>query len=230
VGNTQGIVTFHFEEFSLDVHSRLVTAGHRTIPLTPKAFDLLVLLLEAHPRVVSKAELHERLWPGTYVSESSLANLINGLRATLGDDPKRPRMIRTAHRVGYAFGGPVTREDAPTRPSPAVRVTYWLTLPNRQFALTDTETVIGRDPEADISLQFPGISRRHARIVIARDHVTVEDLGSKNGTWLRGQRIGMPTALSDGDELTIGTVVLTFRAPTAGPSSITETVHSKSNL
>src|SRR5215475_11427836 len=59
------LVTFHFEEFSLDVHSRLLTAGHRTIPLTPKAFDLLVLLLDAQPRVVPKAELHQRLWPGT---------------------------------------------------------------------------------------------------------------------------------------------------------------------
>lgn len=219
---------FHFEEFSLDVHSRLLTTGHRTIPLTPKAFDLLVLLLEAQPRVVPKAELHKRLWPGTFVSESSLASLINGLRAVIGDNPKNPRLIRTVHRVGYAFAGPVTREDAASAPSLKVRVTYWLTLPNRQFALTETETIIGRDPQADISLQFPGISRRHARIVIARDHVTLEDLGSKNGTWLRGQRIVAPTPLYDGDELTIGTVVLTFRAPTAGP--ITETVHSKANL
>jgi DNA-binding winged helix-turn-helix (wHTH) protein len=223
-------VTFHFEEFSLDVHSRLLTAGHRTVPLTPKAFDLLVFLLEAQPRVVPKTELHKRLWPGTFVSESSLANLINGLRASLGDNPKHPRLIRTVHRVGYAFTGPVTREDAATARSPKVSVTYWLTLPNRQFALTETETVIGRDPQADISLQFPGISRRHARIVIARDHVTLEDLGSKNGTWLKGQRIVTQTPLCDGDELTIGTVVLTFRAPTTGPSLITETVHSKSNL
>jgi DNA-binding winged helix-turn-helix (wHTH) protein len=223
-------VTFHFEAFSLDVHSRLLTAGHRTIPLTPKAFDLLVLLLEAQPRVVPKAELHKRLWPGTFVSESSLANLINSLRAILGDDPKKPRLIRTVHRVGYAFAGPVTREDAASAPSAKIRVTYWLTLPNRQFALTDTETVIGRDPQADISLHFPGISRRHARIVIARDHVTLEDLGSKNGTWVKGQRVVTQTPLCDGDELTIGTVVLTFRAPTAGPSAITETVHSKSNL
>ena len=223
-------MTFHFEAFTLDVHSRLLTAGRRTIPLTPKAFDLLVLLLEAQPRVVPKAELHQRLWPGTFVSESSLANLINGLREILGDDPKKPRLIRTVHRVGYAFAGPVTRQDAASAPSPKVRVTYWVTLPNRQFALTNTETVIGRDPQADISLHFPGISRRHARIAIAGDQVTLEDLGSKNGTWLRGQRIVTRTPLCDGDELTIGTVVVTFRAPTTGPSSITETVHSKSNL
>jgi DNA-binding winged helix-turn-helix (wHTH) protein len=214
----------------VDVDSRLLTAARRTIPLTPKAFDLLVLLLEAQPRVVPKAELHQHLWPGTFVSESSLANLINGLREILGDDPKKPRLIRTVHRVGYAFAGPVTREDAASAPSPRVRVTYWVTLPNRQFALTNTETVIGRDPQADISLHFPGISRRHARIVIARDRVMLEDLGSKNGTWVRGQRIVTETPLCDGDELTIGTVVLTFRAPTTGPSSITETVHSKSNL
>lgn len=223
-------MTFQFEEFSLDVDSRLLTAGHRTIPLTPKAFDLLVLLLEAQPRVVPKAELHQRLWPGTFVSESSLANLINGLREMLGDDPKHPRLIRTVHRVGYAFSGSVTRAEAASSPPFKNTVTYWLTLPNRQFALNEPETVIGRDPEADISLQFPGISRRHARIVIARDRVTLEDLGSKNGTWMKGQRVVTQTPLCDGDELTIGTVVLTFRAPTAGPSSITETVHSKSNL
>jgi Transcriptional regulatory protein, C terminal len=120
-------VTFYFEEFSLDVDRLLLTARHRTIALTQKAFDLLVLQLEAQPRVVPKAELHERLWPGTFVSESSLATLINGLRGIFGDDPRNPRLIRTVQR-----GGVKASRVSPSRMFrfesnvylPAVRLTF----------------------------------------------------------------------------------------------------------
>jgi DNA-binding winged helix-turn-helix (wHTH) protein len=216
-------VVYNFGEFTLDVESRRLTKANQDVPLFPKAFDLLVLLLEARPRVVSKTELHDCMWHGTYVSESSLSGLIALLREALDDDPRQPRFIRTAHRVGYAFIGPLDVHSAhPSRP--LTQTAYWLTLPNRQYALKHGENIVGRDPAADVSLVLPGVSRRHARIVIATGRATVEDLASKNGTLLRGERVTTETVLRDGDEVTIGPVVLTFRAPDLGMSTATQTV------
>jgi DNA-binding winged helix-turn-helix (wHTH) protein len=213
-----------FEEFTLDVETRRLTCDGRLVPLVPKAFDLLVLLVEASPRVLSKAKLHRRLWPGTFVSDASLSGLVALIREALGDNASEPRFIRTAHRVGYAFIAAVATEPS-ARPALAQPSTAcWLTLPNRQFALAEGENIIGRDPEADVALQFPGVSRRHARIVVAAGAGTIHDLGSKNGTWVRGQRLTAPCVLHDGDELRIGSMILTFRAVTAGMSTATETV------
>ena len=56
------------------------------------------------PKAVSKADIHSRLWPDIHVSEPNLGNLVVELRAALGDDARRPRIIRTVARFGYAFG------------------------------------------------------------------------------------------------------------------------------
>jgi DNA-binding winged helix-turn-helix (wHTH) protein len=215
-------VTYRFEDFTLDVESRRLTCGDGPVPLVPKAFDLLVLLLEARPRVLSKAELHRRLWPGTFVSDASLSGLIALIREALGDNARAPGYIRTAHRVGYAFVADVATEPSVRSPLAQPLGDYWLTLPNRQFALARGENIIGRDPGADVLLQFPGVSRRHARIVVAAGAATIHDLGSKNGTWVRGQRVTASCVVHDGDEVRIGSMTLTFRAVTAGMSTATE--------
>ena len=71
--------------------------------MSPKAYELLKLLLEQRPKALSKAELHERLWPGTFVSEVNLAALVNEVRAALGERGRHGRFIRTVHGFGYAF-------------------------------------------------------------------------------------------------------------------------------
>jgi DNA-binding winged helix-turn-helix (wHTH) protein len=218
-------VTYRFEDFTLDTASRRLTCGDRVIALVPKAFDLLVLLLEERPRLLSKEELHRRLWPGTFVSDASLSGLVALIREALGDNAREPRFIRTAHRVGYGF---VSAVDAkPSVPSSLARPSTgsWLTMPNRQFALAEGENIVGRDPAADVSLQFPGVSRRHARVVVSEGVATIYDLGSKNGTWVRGQRIAAPCVLYDGDQLRIGSMLLTFRATTTGMSTATEAIN-----
>src|SRR5687767_11287417 len=92
-----------FGPFTLDDARRHLIRQRLTVHLTPKAFDLLLLLVTEAPRVVSKRELHERLWPRTFVSDATLAGLIKELRRALDDhDPDAP-VIRTAHRIGYAF-------------------------------------------------------------------------------------------------------------------------------
>ena len=105
-----------FDEFTLDVDRRQLSRLGVDVHLTPKAFDLLALLIDQAPRVVHKAELHERLWPGTFVSDATLVGLVKELRRALEARDSALPLIRTAHRVGYAFGGSLRENHAaPTR-------------------------------------------------------------------------------------------------------------------
>jgi DNA-binding winged helix-turn-helix (wHTH) protein len=186
--------------------------------LSPKAFQLLELLLRARPRAVTKQEIHDELWPNAFVSESSLPRLAAEVRAAIGDDAKNPRLVRTVHRFGYAFFGRVDTAEAEEAPLVAPCRVVW---GERQIALLAGENVIGRAPEARVLVDLARVSRRHARIVVTDGRAVLEDLGSKNGTFLRGQPMAQPAELSDGDEIWVGPVVLVFR--TATGNSTTET-------
>ena len=94
-----------FGEFELDPERRLLLRAGVPVPLEPKAYELLSLLLERRPRALSRAQIRDVIWPGTHVSESTLAVVVTGIRQALGDDARRPRFIRTVHRFGYAFCG-----------------------------------------------------------------------------------------------------------------------------
>jgi S-DNA-T family DNA segregation ATPase FtsK/SpoIIIE len=72
------------------------------------------------------------------------------------------------------------------------------------------ENVLGRGVEGVIEVDLPTISRRHARITIG-ESAMLEDLGSKNGTWLKGERVSEPALLADGDEISLGSATFTFR-------------------
>jgi hypothetical protein len=205
----------------VDPGQRLLFCGGAAVRLTPKAFDLFHLLVAEAPRVVSKRELHERLWPGTFVSDSNLTGLVKELRRALEDnDPEAP-VIRTVHRVGYACG----LEVAVERPEPAAR--HWLVLNGRRFVLQRPENIIGRDPASDVWVDVPGISRRHARITIDGAAVLIEDLGSKNGTTVGDARVDAVVVLRDGDRIRFGSVVGVYRTSTAGLSTETHSHASR---
>ena len=96
-------MTLHFAHFSCDAASRQLWVRGREAHLSPKAFELLALLIERRPHAVSKQDIRERLWPGTFVTESNLPTLISEIREALGDTGQKSRIIRTLHRIGYAF-------------------------------------------------------------------------------------------------------------------------------
>ena len=207
-----------FGDFKLDTETRQLVSSKGEIHLSPKAYELLNALVENRPRALSKGELHGRLWPATFVSEVNLATLIAEIREALGDDARKPRFVRTAHRFGYAFCG--TTVDAPA--SDMSDTTFcWLLKDGRRLPLRLGENVLGRDPEDGIVLDSPTVSRRHARIVISATGVSLEDLGSKNGTLVRGERVHSVVALKAGDEIRIGSVVLRFRM--SSPKRLTST-------
>jgi DNA-binding winged helix-turn-helix (wHTH) protein/TolB-like protein/thioredoxin-like negative regulator of GroEL len=97
-----------FGPFRLDAAERQLLRGETPVPLTAKAFDVLLLLVENADRTVSKEEFMETVWSGTVVEESNLTDNVSTLRQTLGDDAREPRYIRTVPRRGYRFVAPVS--------------------------------------------------------------------------------------------------------------------------
>ncbi len=200
-----------FGECVFDSETRELLVAGKTVHLTPKAFDLLAILVENRPRALSKTELHERLWPDSFVAEGTLTSLLAEVRSAIGDDEHEKRWIRTVHRFGYAFSGPAEAEAGRANRAPRLARAYRLYWRSREFALEEGENLLGRDPRAGIFLDDTTVSRRHARIVISEERALIEDLQSKNGTFVRGTRIEAPERISDGDKIRLGSVPLTFR-------------------
>jgi DNA-binding winged helix-turn-helix (wHTH) protein len=211
-----------FGECVVDSDTRELLVRGSAVHLSPKAFQFLELLLESRPRALSKGEIHEKLWPGTFVSDGTLTSLLAEVRSAIEDEAHESRFVRTVHRFGYAFSGPAEDVRSPRRAS-AQRVAYRLFWGPREIALEEGETVLGRDPDATAFIDHTSVSRHHARIVIAGDRVTVEDLQSKNGTFLGGNKLDAPAPLTDGDELKLGSVSLKFRVfPLSGSTATAE--------
>lgn len=208
-----------FGPFLLDSSARQLTREGRDIRLSPKAFDLLVLLLEKRPAVVDKATLREHLWPATHVVEASLSNLVAEIRGV--SDGALAGLVRTVHGVGYAFGGDVEDLTEPVANPASRQMPCWVVWRDRRMALAPGENFVGRDRACAVWLDESGVSRRHAVIRVpagwpdAAGGVTVEDLNSTNGTFLGRRAVTDATPLEDGDKLRIGSEVLVFRSRAA---------------
>lgn len=215
-----------FGDCVFDSGTREVYRGGKLCPISPKAFQLLEILISRRPEAVSKEEILELLWPKTFVSDANLPNLVAELRSGLGDTARSPHIVRTVQRFGYAFVASSAR-SAPEIGRPA-RV-YRLVWGDREIALTPGENLFGREEDARVWIDDPLVSRRHARIVVEETGAILEDLGSKNGTYLRGQRIHAPAALADEDLVTIGPASMIFRIlrHTASTASATEKQESE---
>jgi DNA-binding winged helix-turn-helix (wHTH) protein len=213
-----------FGEFTLDTESRLLLQNDAVRHVSPKAFELLHLLLEHRPRALSKAELHGRLWPSSFVSDATLSSLVAEVRTALGETAGRACFVRTVHRFGYAFNATATDPTTSMQPSdrrPQCGVIWeW-----GQVRLEDGEHLLGRDVDVAVWLESPTVSRHHARLNVSGPDVTIEDLGSKNGTYLRGKRVMKPSPVTDGDEVGLGSILVTIRVFDSLGS--TETRHSR---
>ena len=188
--------------------------------LTPKAYSLLELLVARAPRAVSKSEIQDLLWPRVFVAESSLTNVVSELRAAVGDRARKPALLRTIHGFGYAFSGDLREEGGAGREEE--QSLFRLARGGRRFALRQGGNTVGRDPDADIRIDHASVSRRHARITVRGGEAILEDLESRNGTFLGGRRIDSPVGLRDGDVIGLGPVTLTFQAPTATGSTASD--------
>jgi DNA-binding winged helix-turn-helix (wHTH) protein len=94
-----------FGGYCLDLATRQLLHGKAEVRLSTKAFDLLCVLVDSRTRAVSKAELRDRLWPDTFVTDANFSVLVAELRSALHDRSGAPKFVRTVRRFGYAFWG-----------------------------------------------------------------------------------------------------------------------------
>ena len=217
-----------FGRWTFDDETRELSHANGAVHLTTKAFELLRLLIVARPRVVPKGELQDALWPRVFVSETNLFTLISEVRSAIEDDARQPQFVRTVHGIGYAFSGE-TVDISDVDRNDSASSAWELVWENRRFQLAIGERVIGRDADADVTLDSTNVSRQHARLVVSGDGVTVEDLGSKNGTFVNDRRLvdRTPARVADGDRIRIGSLITTLRR--IERASSTETEHTRTD-
>ncbi|MGN6184145.1 MAG: FHA domain-containing protein [Thermoanaerobaculia bacterium] len=196
-----------FGAFTFDANAHELRRDGALVSLSPKAFRLLALLIDARPNAVPHETLYASLWPDVIVEPGNLHVLISEIRAAISHDA-----IRTVHRVGYAFT--LTTIDTE-------RAMFSILIGDDEIPLRGGENIIGRDPRAPISINAPEVSRHHAKITIEGSRITLEDLQSKNGTFVNTTRVTTPVEIHDRDEILIGSIKLQFVRIDAMKTTIT---------
>ena len=213
---------YRFSQFVLNTGTRQLLTGDRDVHLSPKAYELLLLLIEQRSRALSKNELQDRLWPATFVGETNLATLVAEIRRAFGESAQDAKILRTVHRFGYRFVDDVAEVAPPAGGAILPAPDMYLATVDQRYPLAQGTAVIGRARDAAIRVDSGGVSRHHARIVVSGGEATIEDLGSKNGTFIDGHPISEACGLRDGSEIRIGPVSFTFKV--AVPTVPTETM------
>ena len=200
------MVIYRFGPFRLLPDARRLERDGSPIALTPKAFDLLLALVRHRDRALSKDELLSLVWPGSIVEEANLAQQVLLLRRALGD---ADASIATISRFGYRFTTDVDEEPVSGRASFATS-SHCLVWDGREYPLREGLTVIGRGDDADLQIPLPSLSRRHARVLVRGHDATIEDLGSRHGSWRGALAVKEPTRLANGDQIRLGTASLVY--------------------
>jgi len=207
-----------FGECCLDDETRQLTRNGEPVPISPKALQLLQVLLEHRPKALSARDLYRHLWPDTHVEKANLRNLIAEIRAAIHDRGTSPRLIRTVFGFGYAFSGDVAEETSGDRFLSRYQLVYRAT----PYPLFEGENVVGRSAGVTVVIDAQGISRRHARLLIRGERIFLEDLGSKNGTFVEGRRVVERISIQEGTEIRLGHLPARILATTSDGSTLTE--------
>jgi DNA-binding winged helix-turn-helix (wHTH) protein len=213
--------SFRLGEWLVEPELSRISNGSTTTHLRAKVMGLLMTLAGRPGQVFSKQELLDAVWPAVVVADGSLSVTVAELREALGDDSTDPRYIETIPRRGYRMIAPVAPLDV-DRVQPAGS-RLWLIGAGVDLVLHQGENLIGRAPDAHVWIKSPKISRRHARITVDGDRAVVEDLGSKNGTFVGDVRVDGPTPLGHADQIRLGQLAALLRVVVADhESTITE--------
>jgi TolB-like protein len=109
-----------FGEFAINLARQELRRGDKHVPVEPQVFDLLVHLARNHNRVVSKSEVIDVVWKGRIVSEAAVSSRVSAARQAIGDNGTDQKFIRTYHKRGFRFVGPLRQPLAPRDAVPAV--------------------------------------------------------------------------------------------------------------
>lgn len=190
-----------FGDCTFDSERRELCRGEEPVRLAPKAYRLLEILIERRPRAVPQQELYDELWPDTIVDFANLHNLVSQVRAAIGD--RDHTAIRTVYGFGFSFAAPAhdAGEAGAGDLSP-----YALVVEEAVYPLRTGANVVGRSAAADVTVFHPSLSRSHSRIVIAAGAITIEDLRSRNGTFVNEVRVDGVVAVTTRDQIRFGGV------------------------
>jgi DNA-binding winged helix-turn-helix (wHTH) protein len=217
---------FQVGSWVVDAHASEISDGDRVVRLRPKALAFLMFLARHPNRLVTRQQILDVVWPDVVVGDASVTVVASELREALGDSPDQPTFIETIPRRGYRLIAKVSGLHEATDPPTGEPSRFWLMGRGLRFALVQGENVVGRTADAHVRIPSNRVSRRHARIVVDGDSVTVEDLGSKNGVFVGEAQVTEPTLLAHGDELRLGQMAATLRVVAAdNESTITELSH-----
>jgi DNA-binding winged helix-turn-helix (wHTH) protein len=199
------MASYRFGPYLLSPDQRRLERHGVAIPLTPKAFDLLVALVRQRARALSKDEILRLVWAGAHVEEGNLAQQVLLLRRALAD---AGACVATVPRHGYRFVAPVVEEheSSPTTTT-SLHALVWN---GREFPLREGITMVGRAEDADLRIPLPSVSRQHARIIVRALDATLEDLGSRHGSWRGTTLVQGSVPLVSGDEIRLGTATLVY--------------------
>jgi DNA-binding winged helix-turn-helix (wHTH) protein len=232
--NSPGVMAggIKFAEFELDVGAYELRRQDGPLKLEKLPMEVLILLVQRAGTLVQRSEIQTMLWsPDVYVEHDSAINTaVRKIRRTLGDDAERPRFVETVVGKGYRFIAPVesdadsaaqsrARDRRSSTQSQRMFPSYSVTRGSQEFILEAGETVFGRDPAAGVYVDHPSVSRRHACIAIGSRGAVLEDLKSRNGTFVNGRRIDQPTDIDHGAIIGLGPITLTFSVMAAPAST-----------
>ena len=199
-----------------------ITRDGQEVRLRPRAMDVLVCLAVEAGKLASKQDLIDAVWRTEFVSDHALTQVIAELRTALGDNARDPSYIENIPRRGYRLVATVTPAAVSVGPVSKVSVPFTLEGLEGNYSLAPGPNVIGRSEDADISIDRTEASRYHAKISVEGTNAVIEDLNSKNGTFVNGKRLDQPTPLSNGDEIWIGRGVAHYRFLIEGEPTVTE--------
>ncbi len=213
---------FHLGDWLVEPTLDRISRNGQIVRLRPRAMDVLACLALEAGKLASKQHLIDAVWRTEFVSDHALTQVIAELRAALEDDARNPTYIENIPRRGYRLVATVTPVAVSVAPARSATLPFKLQGTDCDHPLTQGPNVIGRTDDADISIDHTKVSRCHARIVVVGTTATIEDLGSKNGTYVNGERLDRPTLLTNGDEIWIGRSVARFRFMVEGEPTVTE--------
>ena len=200
------VMRVRFGDYCFDSGTRELRRGDTAVHVSTKAFDLLEALISRRPNVVIQKDLYDLLWPDSFVEMANLHNLVSEVRAALADHDRQ--IVKTAYGIGFSFAAPVL--DVPVSAGVATLSAWVLVVDGHRFRLPLGETVVGRSDDVSVRIARPGISRHHARITLTQSGATLDDLGSKNGTFVNRKRITTAVPITASDEIRFGKVRVLF--------------------
>lgn len=227
---------FRFAGFELDLSAYVLRTHGETVRLEKIPMEVLILLVQRAGTLVDRSEIAAAAWGrGVHVEQEAAINTaVRKIRQVLGDDAAAPRFVQTVVGKGYRFIAAVDSpagaseldgRPVPDIPHPAVErhayPRYMVKVGRQEFVLPSGETVVGRDPSAGVYVDHPSVSRRHARLSIDAGRAVLQDLGSRNGTFVNGRRLDGPTEIRDDTIIGLGPITLIFcvlRAPASTQS------------